>query len=254
VSALVSVLIIWLGLKHGRLAVYALLDASLDPALERRAIEIAKRVPGVMDVEQVRLRQAGPFSFGIARIQLRKSVDIARGHEVAHQVVHAVKSEMPQVEALTVHLEPFHPEVQVVMVPVSDPSIHAAISDHFARAPFFLFATVSSRGVESAEHTANPARTVPARAALATVKETMKNHHVDAVLTREIGEIAFHALRDHYVDIFAAPGGPARAALERLANNDLPRIVHPTHASEAAGAPSAIQPTDTGDGHAAEGS
>ena len=253
VSALVSVLIIWLGLKHGRLAVYALLDASLDPALERRAIEIAKRVPGVMDVEQIRLRQAGPFCFGIAHIQLHKSVDLARGHEVAHQVVHAVKTEMPQIETLTVHIEPFHPEVRVVMVPVSEPNIDAAISGHFARARFFIFATVSSRGVESVEHTANPARTVPARAALATVKEALKDHHVDAVLTREIGQIAFHTLRDHYVEIFAAPSGSAKSALERLAQNDLPRVVHPTRVSEAAGAPPVIQPTETGDRGAVEG-
>ena len=76
VSILLSILIIWIGLKHGRLALYALLDASLDPQMEEHAVRIAKQVTGVMDVTQLRLRRAGPFCFGVVHVQLRRSTDV----------------------------------------------------------------------------------------------------------------------------------------------------------------------------------
>ena len=250
VSGLLSVLIIWLGLKHGRLALYALLDASLNPDLELRATEIAKQVPSVMDVEQVKLRQAGPFCFGIAHVQPRKSVDIARAHEVAHEVVRSVRNQIPQIETLTVHIEPYHPEFQTVMVPVSEKDMDAAVSNHFGRAKFFLFATVSSKGVGRVEYMANTACRMPARAALAVIRQALKNHSVDAVLTREIGEIAFHTLRDHQVDIYSAPGDSTRNALARFLNHDLARLVQPTHTSEAAAAPPARSENESDRTHA----
>jgi len=240
VSGLLSLLIIWLGLKHGRLALYALLDASLNPDLELRAAEIAKQVPGVMGVEQLKLRQAGPFCFGIAHLQFRKSVDVTRAHEVAHEVVRNVRTEIPQIENLTVHLEPYHPEIQTVMIPVTDDHTDAAVSEHFGRAKYFLFSTVSSKGVDHAEYMENTACKMPARAALAVIKEALKNRKVDAVLTREIGEIAFHALRDYYVDIYSTPEGNVWEVLERFVNRDLVRLLKPTHTSEAAGAPSSL--------------
>ena len=242
VSGLLSLLIIWLGLKHGRLNLYAILDASLNPDLERHATAIAKQVPGVMDVEPVKLRQAGPFCFGIAHVRLRKTADVGRAHEVAHEVVRAVRKELPQIENVTVHLEPYYPAVRRVMVPVARKSMDAPISDHFGRARYFLFATVSSEaseGVTHVEYTTNTARQMPARAGLAAIREALKDHGVDVVLTRQIGEIAFHVLRDHYVDIYVAPSGSAGEALSLLSRQALAHLNEPTHASEAAAAPSA---------------
>ena len=63
-----SLLILWLGFKHGRVALYALIDASLDLDLEKEAASVAAATPGVMRVEQVRLRRSGPVRFGIAHI------------------------------------------------------------------------------------------------------------------------------------------------------------------------------------------
>jgi len=232
-----SGLIVWLGVKHGRAAVYALLDASLDPEMERRVEEIAERTPGVEGVEKVRLRRAGPFCFGIAHVQVRKSTDVTRAHEVAHQVVKAVREGMPQVESLTVHLEPFRPEHQTVMVPADDDSLNAAVSEHFGRARFFAFADVSGEGVQNAEFVENIFRKKTARVGLDIIRKTLQNRRVDAALTREIGEIAFHALRDHYVEVYAAGEGTVCQALARFVDQGLPAVVRPTHVSEAAGAP-----------------
>jgi len=237
VTAGLSLLILWLGIKHGRHAVYALLDASLDADLEQRAVAIAEQVPGVLKVEQLRLRRAGPFRFGMAHIQVRGSIDVVRGHEVAHNVVDAVRAAIPSIEMLTVHAEPFRPEVQHVVVPAEGDSEGAPVSEHFGRAPFFACATVSSAAVTEVDFVANTAHRQPVRAGLAAIKKLLRDREVDAVLTREIGEIVFHTLRDHYVVIHRAPNATVRDAVAAFANQSLPLMRDPTHASEAAGAP-----------------
>jgi len=237
VAAGISLLIIWLGLKNGRLALYALLDASLDPALEAQTKMVAAAVPGVKRVEQIRLRRAGPFLFGIAHIEVHKTTDVARGHELAHRVISEVRADLPQIEMLTVHLEPFQPAERSVMVPAEGPGLDAQVSPHFARAQCFQFATVSADGIQPGECVDNVFKGRKARAGLAVVKDALEERAVDAVVTREIGEIAFHTLRDGYVEVHASPACTVREALDQLAQRTLPAMGEPTHPSEAAAAP-----------------
>ncbi len=235
VTVVLSVVIIWLGIKHGRIALLSLLDASLDPELERRVISVAKEVPGVMRVVEVQLRRAGLFWFGLARIQLRRSVDMVRGHDIAHDVVRAVRNAVPRIEALTIHTEPFVPEELSVLVPVNTADVTASLSEHFGRAPFFAYATLSGKQVKHVEFIKNPARKEQARAGLAAIKQIFQKNRADAVLTREIGEISFHALRDYYVEVYAAPAAPLEDVLEQFTAGGLPILLRPTHESEAAG-------------------
>jgi len=235
VAAGLSLLIIWLGIKHGRTAIYALLDASLDPELEREVVSIPEKVPGIMKIEQLRLRRAGPFCFGVAHVHMRKFLDVARAHQVAHEAVRAARDEIRQVEMLTIHVEPFHPDVQNVMVRADESDLDAAVSEHFGRAVFFLFATVSAKGVGQTEWIENTSREKPVRAGLEVIKDTLKTRSVDAVLTRQIGEIAFHPLRDCHVDVYAASKDTVRNTLGQFAGNKLPPVIKPTHESEAAG-------------------
>jgi cation diffusion facilitator family transporter len=244
VAAAISLLILWLGLKNGRVAVYALLDASLDTELEQQGRAIAEGIPGVKLVGQLRLRRAGPFCFGIARVQVQKTTDVSRAHEVAHRVVEAVRKQLPQVEMLTVHVEPFTAAEQTLMVPAEGRDLAARVSEHFGRAKWFLFAHTSGESVERVECVENPFRERKARAALSVIKSSLAGRALDAVLTREMGEIAFHTLRDHYVAIYSVPACSVREALAKFAAGELAALPGPTHASEAAGAPTDSPGTD----------
>ena len=186
-----SLLILWLGAKNGFVAVFALLDASLDRELEDRIGEIAGGVTGVKEIGRVRLRRAGPFRFGIAEVRVQRSADVARAHEIAHQVERAVRAEIPNIEMLTVHLEPFQPTERAVMVPADGRGLDANVSEHFGRAKCFLFATVTGEDVRQSECIENTFRGKKARAALAVIKSVLADREIDAVLTREIGEIAW---------------------------------------------------------------
>ena len=235
VATMLSLLIIWLGLSHGRQALYALLDASLDPDLEARAIEAAKQVHGVMSVPSLRLRRAGPFLFGVAEISVGKSTDVNRAHGAAEQVEAAVRRELPQVESLSVHVEPHRPDTQTVMVPVEEPILDSRVAAHFGRAGHFLFATVTTDGVGQTDFIENASQDQSVRAGLSAIKDALQERQVDVVLTRQIGEIAFHALRDSFVEVYESPDATAEDALQRLIAGALTPLSSPTHASEGAG-------------------
>ena len=51
------------------------------------------------------------------------------------------------------------------------------------------------------------------------------------------GLSTFHTLRDHYVAVYAAPERAVAEALAQFAEGRLSPLTAPTHASEAAGAP-----------------
>lgn len=54
----------------------------------------------------------------------------------------------------------------------------------------------------------------------------------DAVICRQIGEIAFHALRDDYVEVYQCPACTAGEALDMFAQGELQLLLKPTHSSE----------------------
>lgn len=82
----------------------------------------------------------------------------------------------------------------------------------------------------------------PQRAGLEAIKQVFEDNRADSVLTQEIGEIAFHALRNYCVKIHAAPAGSLEQVLIAYSRDELSRLHAPTHASDASGthSPAAI--------------
>jgi cation diffusion facilitator family transporter len=241
VASGVGLLIIVVGAKHGRNALYVLLDASLDGQLEEEATAVARTVPGVLDVASMRLRRSGPFSFGIAHVNVSKSTDVNRAHQIAHDVQETVRERIPHLEALTVHIEPYHAQEQRLMIPSQgNQSLDSTVSGHFGRAPWFLIAGVSEDG-SIREHffVSNPFSKEQVRSGLDVVRELVQQHHVDIVLTREIGEIAFHALRDNYVEVLKTSDMPLRQCIADFHDGVAPVLTAPSHRSDARGAKNA---------------
>ncbi len=107
---------------------------------------------------------------------------------------------------------------------------------HQVPVPFFALATVSGDTIQTIDFIENTARMEKARAGLAAIKHLFQSNRADAVLTREIGEIAFHALRDYYIEVYSCLDAPLADVLSQFARGALPLLSGPTHASEAAGA------------------
>lgn len=100
VAALMIVAAIRLALR----AVDVLVDRA--PAgVEQQLQDIIRRVPGVMDVPRIRVRQGGNRRFVDATIRVNPSASLEEGHRVATSVEMAATNEHPSID-MTVHVEP----------------------------------------------------------------------------------------------------------------------------------------------------
>ena len=102
--------ILWNG---GRLLWNAMKE-TLDAAPPRDVVErirsIARSVPEVREVEQLRVRRSGLALLVDIHVEVDPEITVHHGHEIAHRVKEAlVECELPILDAL-VHVEP-HPHV-----------------------------------------------------------------------------------------------------------------------------------------------
>ncbi len=90
-------------LRLGKKSVDDLLDAAPTGMLER--IAHAARVPGVIAVSQVRVRQSGPQTFADVVLQVERGLSIEMAHEIADLAENAIHSTVAGIDVV-VHAEP----------------------------------------------------------------------------------------------------------------------------------------------------
>lgn len=105
-TMLISVVLIRVGIKNGRIAVYSLMDATMQPEVIAKIKTVANSVSGVKGIGAVTVRQAGPFLFGELHLKVAGSTHVSTAHNISHEAEEKVKQKIPAIEALTVHIEP----------------------------------------------------------------------------------------------------------------------------------------------------
>jgi predicted Fe-Mo cluster-binding NifX family protein len=120
-------------------AVRVLLDASLDRERLNEIREIVIADPSVVEVKWLTARNAGRFRFVEAGVALRVS-DLAKAEIALERIQTAVRTAIPKVERVLLHLEARKSPQTTYAVPLS--SLSSAISEHFGDAAYFAFVTV----------------------------------------------------------------------------------------------------------------
>jgi len=233
VTLLISGAVIYAGFKNLRTAVLSLMDARIAPELEQKVAEIISRVNGVRWVELVRARRSGPFYFIESHVHVKPELDVRRSHALAHEAQDAIREEEPRVEGVVLHLEPYHSQTERVLLPVnSEAGLSAVVCEHFGRAPYFLLAALQDGDVQEFHVEQNDFQEKVVRAGLAVIREFVEERELDSVIVREMGEIAFHGLRDNAVDLFHVGDVTAREALEAYGKGELDILPTPTRTSD----------------------
>jgi predicted Fe-Mo cluster-binding NifX family protein len=120
-------------------AVRVLLDASLDIERVNDIREIVIADPSVAEVKWLTARNAGRFRFVEAGVALRVS-DLGKAEIALERIQKAVRTAIPQVERVLLHLEARKSPQTTCALPLS--SLSGAISEHFGDAAYFAFVTV----------------------------------------------------------------------------------------------------------------
>jgi cation diffusion facilitator family transporter len=104
-----SGVILFTGLRLLRPATEELMDKSPEPELVERATRVAEDRPGVHRVEKLLMRKMGIYYVADMHLEVSPVMTVFEGHEIAHGVKEAVRSELPQIVELTIHVEPARP-------------------------------------------------------------------------------------------------------------------------------------------------
>lgn len=101
--------ILWNGGRLLRSSVRDVLDVAAPPAVQSRVRSVSLAVPGVADIEQLRVRRSGLVWLVDIHVEVDPDSSVREGHEVAHRVKEAlILCELPILDAL-VHIEPHDP-------------------------------------------------------------------------------------------------------------------------------------------------
>ncbi|HUT26834.1 MAG TPA: cation diffusion facilitator family transporter [Methanomassiliicoccales archaeon] len=230
----ISIIILKIGLESIKDAVFTLMDISPSREIEDRVIGTISGIAGVEGFADLKLRRSGPFLFGEVAVKVRKHLDVERAHEIAGRLEMDVRKNIGRLERFTVHIEPCDvSEVRVVVPLNNDGGLDSIPSDKFGRAPYFALVSVNKKERRLEEWTiiANDEKDREHRAGLHAVN-TIVREKVDALITPEIGEISFHALRDQLVTVYRLEGARLEEVLEHYLNEELENILEPVRVDE----------------------
>jgi len=103
----VAGIVIYVSWQLGRRTVAGLLDEI--PANMRDEVIHAVKVPGVLNVERVRLRRSGPETFADVTLTVSRETTFERAHEIAVGAETAVRDILPGADVV-VHVDPVRPD------------------------------------------------------------------------------------------------------------------------------------------------
>lgn len=219
-----SIVILRIGVISAKDTTLLLLDAWTDPEL-LKAIEIlASEVDGVKEIKEIKLRKSGSFIFGEATVGVSGFLDVNRAHEITDRIEERLKEEVSHLDMFTVHIEPAKAEKIRVCVPVSEKSgLESRISEYFGRAPYYVLVEVERGQIKNYTVKDNPHSKNETKAGL-SLSNLLAEEEVNVLIAKKVGEISFHTLRDHFVEIYTAEGHTVKKALESFLKESLARM------------------------------
>lgn len=107
----IALLIGFSALQIGRDAVQILMDHELPEEVRKETLALARAVPGIVDVHDLRTRESGQHWFMQLHLELPGDLSLTDAHELGEQVRRAIEQRFPQADVL-VHKDPveWHPE------------------------------------------------------------------------------------------------------------------------------------------------
>lgn len=228
ITIAISLLILKIGLLALKDSVFALMDISVSEETKKKVAEIIASVPGVEEVFDFRLRKSGPFVLGETKIGIRKFLDVKRAHEIADKIEEKIKSKVSQVDSFTVHIEPFKSNFHHLVMPIAKKKgLNSSLADQFGRAPYFLFINLKGKKIKGDYILENPYRNRPVRVGLSVVK-LIARQKSEILVTKKIGEISFHTLRDNLVDVYQAKDKTVKKIISQFINGELSQLKEAT--------------------------
>ncbi len=106
VALIISVIILWWGLKFGHQAINVLMGVSPGENIIKIIRESCRSVPGVKGCHKCRARRVGSRIHADLHVQVDPKLSVEDSHKVASKVERSLKAKMPELASVVVHIEP----------------------------------------------------------------------------------------------------------------------------------------------------
>lgn len=224
-------LILKIGLEALRDAVGVLMDVSPGREVEEGVAAAATGVAGVEEVLGLRMRRAGPFFFGEIEVGVRRKLAANRVYELAERVEREVKEKTERLDSLTVRVVSYAGRYQHIVVPVRENrGLKSRTAPVFGRADGWMFVNLKGEKITGHYFLNNPYAKEKVRAGLKAAK-MVADQKAGVLLTKEIGEIGFHALREHLFDIYKIEAATVVQAVAGFKRGEWPVLAYPKEVS-----------------------
>jgi len=225
---LISLFVFKVGIDSAKDSIFALMDVSPSREIERKAKKILENISGVRGFENLKLRKSGPFIFGEVQIKIGKTINVKRAYEVSESVEKEIKKKIKPIDSFSVTVLPYQTQKQKICIPIDeDKELDSNVSMHFGRANKFIFIEIDNNKIKSFYTKNNPYKEKEIRAGLNTALFIMQEK-IDTIITKEMGSISFHTLRDNIVDVYMGIDGNIKETIERFLSEKLKILKEPT--------------------------
>lgn len=223
----ISLLIFKMGIESARDAMLTLMDAWLDEEASEKIKKNICNIPGLIELEDLKLRKSGLVVFGEAAVEVEGETDLKRVELLSEEIKTAVKKEVKNLEHIVVNARPVHRKNLKLALPVLDrDGLQAKPSEHLGKAPYFLFVEIEEGRVGNWEIIENLSFNSGKKRGLKAV-ETIIREKANVLVIRTVGEGPFHMLRDNFIKILRTPEGAGTAGDILDSIRDLEEITVP---------------------------
>ena len=191
--------------------------------------EIARKVPGVADVHDIRIRRAGPVCFAEMHVSIASGTSIDQAHQLSHRIESELATILPDLESVTIHIEPTEKTVKKIAIPVdsTDASLCRTVT-HFARSPAFCIVKITTGEISDIHCIQNPGSTAEKKRGVLAA-DALSNEGVNMLVAVDIGRGPYDILTGRLISIYKLPSKPltVQQVATMCANNELERYEPP---------------------------
>ncbi len=202
VILLIAGLIVKLGIETVWKSTLILLDANIDMDLKIEIEQRLSRIPGVKDVAGVKIRQSGPFKIVNCIIKTAPSLTLYKSHDLADIAENILLSEYTHITSVFIHVEPEKEKIKTAAIPVQEnKGLESMLHDNFGKAPYFMIVTFNAGRIDIDAVIGNDFLYEKGHIGVNVVKSIIP-YNIHLLFVTNIGEISFHMLKNHYIDLF----------------------------------------------------
>ncbi|MDD4749021.1 MAG: cation diffusion facilitator family transporter [Methanosarcinaceae archaeon] len=224
----ISALIFKLGVESTKDAVLTLMDAWLDEAATGKIRKNIMDIPGVLELEALKLRKSGLVVFGEVVLEIEEDAALKKVEFLNPKIKSAVEKEVGNLEHLIITAKPAKKQTLKIAIPVlENKGLETRFSGHLGKAPYFFFASLEAGSLQKWTILKNPSNELERKRGIKAV-DFLLREGAEALIVCEVGEGPFHMLRDSFVRIYRVSEGASTVGEILKKCSDLKEITSPT--------------------------